>query len=436
MADSCSRKPMPDRRRYRLFRLVFFAMQLPVGIAFPYYLLHLRKEVGLSAQQLSYVTVVGGLTMVCFQQVWGYVADCLVSKKLLILMTSTMAGIAFLFAGKVTSFGAVLGTAFFFYLFSTPIQQLLIGFLFTHEGSSRRFGTLRGYASFGFVVANLGVAYVADKVTGGSLEFVFPLLAVVYSASAVLLVLIPEKPFERHDRRPGFLEVQRFFFSRPAVALFLLLTFVYQVAHSFSFVVQSFVMSDMGADKRLVALSYSAAAILEIPVFFSANYFIRRFGEVRLLMFASLVQALRWGLVWMAGTPGQIIAISLLHCITFGLFFAAGVSFINRHAGLHYKASAQTMLAFVYSGLAPVVGNLVGGQVAGNALIVGLVHRVLQGWLGLPERTALQNLYVFCALLAVVPVFIGIRLIALERQTADLHPDAGMLQEVPVEIRD
>ena len=36
---------------------------------------------------------------------------------------------------------------------------------------------------------------------------------------------------------------------------------------------------------------------------------------------------------------------------------------MNKYAGKHLKASAQTMFGFVYFGLAGMLGNIVGGQI-------------------------------------------------------------------------
>ena len=194
---------------------------------------------------------------------------------------------------------------------------------------------------------------------------------------------------------------------QPSVVLFLLMTFFYQAGHSLSYSLQALLMAGLGADNRMIAASYSLAALLEIPVFFAANRLIRRFGETRLMAVAALVQTVRWILVWAASAAGQIVLISAMHAVTFGVFFACAVSYMNTLAGRYYKASAQTLFALVYFGLASFTGNLAGGQVMHGGILASAVSNAVRAT-GLPDRGDLPNLYLFSALLAAVAFLLAL----------------------------
>jgi MFS transporter, PPP family, 3-phenylpropionic acid transporter len=398
--------------RYVLFRVLFFLVQMPIGVFFPYLFLHLRNSAGFGAREISYVMIIGGVTILLFQQLWGYLGDLVVSKRWLIAVNSMAAGAVFILVGEVRDFRAVLALMFVFYALFTPIAQLLNGFLFTHHGSEHRFGVLRGYSSLGFVFANVGVGVIADKLTGGSLQFIFWLFAVVSLAGGLLVLLFPE-PIQLPSERLRFVDVQKFFLRSREVGLFLGIVLLYSSAHSFSYALQSFLMADMGADMRLVSFSYTFGALLELPVFFFAAVpMIRRFGEVRMIMFAALVQGVRWLLVWASTDPVQVILISGLHGVTFAVFYAAAISYMNKHAGPHLKASAQAIFALVYFGFAATVGNYAGGQVASGGALGRLTRAVVVNLLHLPDRGDLHNLYVFSAVLAAAaaaacPILIG-----------------------------
>jgi PPP family 3-phenylpropionic acid transporter len=321
----------------------------------------------------------------------------------------------FWFIGNLRSLPAIIAAVFLFNSISTPILQLLHGFLFMHQDSERWFGTLRAYGSLGFVVMNLAVGIVADRFTGGQMGFIFPLYATVSLGAAAWMALLPEKVVPQ-GKRPTFFQVQKFFLGRREVAFFLVVVVFYQAAHSLSYAFQSVLMVGMGADMRLVAFSYSLAALLELPVFFAANRLITRFGEVRLIVFAAAVQAVRWLLVWGAGDPTQIILISTLHSVTFGVFYAASISYMNKHAGLHLKASAQTLFALVYFGVASMTGNLVGGQVTRGGVLEGAMTAFVTGWLHLPDRGSLGNLYILSSMVAVAACLLGLVLLRWEKR--------------------
>lgn len=389
---------MSNRRRFVIFRIVFFVMQMPVAVFMPYFFLHLREVVGLSTQQVSYVVMIMGVAILLTQQLWGYVADVHISKRRLILINSLLSSLIFLAVAPLRSLPAILLALFAFHVVNTPITQLLHGFLFMHADSDRRFGVVRAWGSLGFVTANIVIGFVADHLTGGRLGFIFPLLGLTSMSGALLLFLLPDHPAPA-GRRPTFMEVQSFFFRRPGVAAFLVVVLLYQSAHSFSYTVQSFLMRDMGADKGIVGMSYSLAAIMELPFFFAANRMIRRFGELRIIAFAAVVQAVRWMLVWNSTGPGEVVLISAMHGVTFGCFYVSAVAYMNRQAGPHYKASAQTLVALAYFGVANLLGNLLGGQVAGDGWAARAMSALVT-MTGMPDRRPLRNLYIFSAALA------------------------------------
>jgi PPP family 3-phenylpropionic acid transporter len=405
---------MSDNRRYLIFRLVFFFIQMPVAVLMPYFFLHLREVAGMTIPQISYVSMVTGVAILLTQQGWGYLADVHISKRRLIWINSLLASLVFLAIAPFRSFGAILVGFFIYQILNTPIVQLLHGFLFIHPNSHHRFGLLRAWGSLGFVVANIGIGFAADKITGGNIGFIFPLMAILSMTGASLLMLLPELP-PMTGTRPTFMQVQSFFFRRPEVAAFLGVVLLYQAAHSFSYTVQSFLMRDMGADKGIVGMSYSLAALMELPFFFAANRILRRFGELRVIAFAAVVQAIRWMLVWNATGPGEVVLISSLHGITFGCFYVSAVSYMNRHAGPQYKASAQTLVALAYFGVAQLAGNFLGGMVAGD----GWVARVVAGmvtFIGLADRGPLRNLYIFSAALALLAAVFAMLLLRHENR--------------------
>jgi MFS family permease len=402
-------KPEGKLTGSRRFRIMFFLGQMPIGIQLPYFVLFLKYSSGMRDSEISLLTALSGLAIILFQQVWGYIADVHISKKLLIGTNLLVSGFLFWSMGGMRNLISLLVVFFIFQVFSTPVIQLLHGLLFAHHGSEKWFGTLRAYASLGFVVANTAVGIIADKITNGSLNFIFPLYFASNCLAALWLVLLPERQVAT-ERRPTFVEVQRYFLRRPPVLLFLITAAIYQVGHSLSYSFQSVLMVELSADMRVVSSSYSLAALLELPIFFMASRLIDRFTEERLLAFAALVQTVRWLLVWHARTAEQIVFISTLHCITFGLFYAAAISFINRHAPLQLKASAQTLFALVYFGVASIVGNVLGGQIVSGGILEQPIMRIVRYFVPQEFASPLRNLYLFSSMVAFLSFVCAVQL--------------------------
>lgn len=399
------------------YRALFFCVYSTIGVLFPFLVLYLRSGVGLNDREIAMISSLGGITITLFQQVWGYIADVLVPKKSLLLGTTLGSGVLFLLVGSLTHSWALALAIFAFNCLFTSINQLLHGFLFSHPGSEPYFGVLRAWGSLGFVVTNVCVGVYSDRIAGGNLGFIFPLFLGITVVAALLLLPIAEHR-TLPPVRPHFWAVQKYFLRKKQVLVFLLLAFVYQSAHTPSYGMQSLLMADMGADRSTVAYSYSLAALLELPVFFAAGALIVRFGAPVLMLGCAVLQTARWALVWWCREPLEVIFVSLSHCITFGLFYAAAVTYMNNHAGLHLKASAQTLFALVFQGFAGVVGNIVGGQALSGGALSPVSRFLVTQVYGLPDRGDLPNLFIACSTVAGLSVLLAAALLFVDRRQA------------------
>ncbi len=406
----CERAVVEKMRASRRFRIVFFLGQMPIGIQLPFLILYMKYDLGLNESAISILTALSGLTIILFQQPWGYAADVLFPKKALLIFTLLVSGVLFWMLGTLKSFPLLVGTFFLFQIFSTPIIQLLQGLLFSNPGSERWFGTFRAYASLGFVVANVGVGIAADRFANGNLSFIFPLYVAANALTALWIASLPE-PRISQNRQSGFWDVQMHFLRRPVVRLFLLTSCLYQLGHSLSYSLQSVLMVELGADMRLVSSSYSLAALLELPVFFAAHKLLSGFGAERLMAFAAATQCVRWLLVWMSRSAEAILAISAVHFITFGVFYVAAISFINSHSPQHLKASGQTLFALVYFGMANLLSNLLGGQLVRGGILEEPLQKLVALFAPSELATPLRNLYLLSSLWAFLAFLLALRLV-------------------------
>lgn len=413
--------PFDVRRTRWVFRALFFTMMMSVGLMLPFFILHLKSEVGFDDRQIGMVSAISGLTVVLFHQLWGYVGDVLASKRLLVAFNCFAAALAGLWLGSTHTLPSTLAAMFVFSFFFSSQFQLLHGLVLGLEGGDVRFGGLRAWASFGYVVTNLVVGWYCGRV--GSYSVIFPVMAAVNLVAMALVLAAPEgKRFEvREDeaRRPRFLDVQAHFLRRGDVRLFLFVAFLHNAAHGLSYTLQAVLLKELGAGPGFTGAVYSFAAALEIPVFGAATLLLRRFGAVPMLVFASVVQAARWMVVWGAPNKETVFAAAAAHCVTFGVFYAASVAYINGHAGPRYRASGQTLLAMVYAGMAGVASNLLGGLAVSGGPLAPMVRGFATGWLGLPDRGDLRNMYVACAAVSTMAAIAGLMLWRMEAGTGD-----------------
>jgi PPP family 3-phenylpropionic acid transporter len=87
----------------------------------------------------------------------------------------------------------------------------------------------------------------------------------------------------------------------------------------------------------------------------------RRVRPRTLLSVAFLASALRWVGMALAVHAGTIVALTLLHGLTFGLFYVAAVDAFSRRVPPAHRASGQALFVAVTFGLGGLVGYLGAG---------------------------------------------------------------------------
>ena len=75
-----------------------------------------------------------------------------------------------------------------------------------------------------------------------------------------------------------------------------------------------------------------------------------------LLVLAFASSALRWAGLSLATSRGVIAALSLLHGLSFGVFYVASIAFVVRRVPPHLRASGQGLFAAITFGLGGLVG--------------------------------------------------------------------------------
>ena len=355
--------------RLTIFRLAFACLYSSVGVFYPYYALYF-KSTGITYSQIGILIATAGVVTLLISQFWGYIADMVISKRAVLAIGTV--GCTLFFLGF--NFGYLFWHFFILMLFqrifASPRAHVINSLLLHHPGGREHFALIRSYGSLGFIIMNFLTGHLA---AGLGLRVIFPLYLAVSLLFLITIRHIPEQKYQRDEDVPhGFWHVQKELLKNPCIVGLLLVVFFHQSAHSSATVFLTFVIQEKGGNESVIGLFYSFAAVLEVPMFFILDRLIRAVGEVRLILVAILAQILRWLLVLFADSLLDFIIVQSLHCITFGVFYLAAASYINRQAPERLKASAQTLLGVVYFGFSVIVSQLLGGRIADIAGLKGL----------------------------------------------------------------
>jgi PPP family 3-phenylpropionic acid transporter len=116
-------------------------------------------------------------------------------------------------------------------------------------------------------------------------------------------------------------------------------------------------MTENGAPAALVGYGLSLQGICELPLFYFSAAIIRRFGMKTTLLITIFVTTARMLLYTLVKNPQAALAIELLHGVSWSLFWAVCVEFVNSLVPEDKRVTGQSLLYAAYYGAGTIAGT-------------------------------------------------------------------------------
>ncbi len=269
-----------------------------------------------------------------------------------------------------------------FYRWLVPLSDALItSRLGSHQ---ERYGIIRVAGSAGFVLMTLTMQKFCRAeevtVTGMILWMTVPALLFTLSVAAFLVYcrlkssLNPEQSENKHgperkieedevnsnSRKSFFQLLKSFGFPFWVMMTVIFFEFFGMVpANNF---LSMYVSQELKIDSA--GLLWAISSSCEIPFMFFSGYLIKRFGEKPLILICTVFVTVRNLLYAFIPTFTGAILGQVTHCLTYGLFFPAGIMFCTKAARSDSKKIMVAMTVYnSLSGLAAVAGASSGGVI-------------------------------------------------------------------------
>jgi len=175
----------------------------------------------------------------------------------------------------------------------------------------------------------------------------------------------------------------RFVLTVSAALILIASTFLCWIANNAAITFMGVILKSMGANDRLIAFAVVIGAVIEIPFMAFSGRLIQRFGPVRLLWFALLLQVVRFFLLSRMKAPEWAIAINTLNGPGFVLFWNSALNLVSRLAPPSLTATAQGLFASSIS-LAGIISSVISGvsfdQLGPSGLFLVMAAFCLAAW--------------------------------------------------------
>lgn len=347
--------------RLRWFYFLYYA---GVGTFLSYFAPYLRG-LGFSGEQIGWVTFAQQSVGAPSALVWGSVADRLGARpRALALCTAGMflalSGLPFARTPAQVGLLLVLSA-----LFSGAVVPLVDST--TVEAVKRERGhsyaRTRLWGSIGFVVTAQGLGLLlaarGDRPADSAMPFAYLGCIAAFTAVAQGFPRLAQP--DEGTARPHWRDAAALL-RNPRLLLLLGICAIHWAACAPYHLMFGVLVRDHGLSSGVTGAGLSLGVLAEVGALLCFPALLRRFSVRALFAIAFAGSALRWALVAVAHHAVALIALQMLHALSFGLWWGCAVEAMQHVVPVRLRASGQA----IFSAVVFACGNAVGYALSGK----------------------------------------------------------------------
>jgi MFS transporter, PPP family, 3-phenylpropionic acid transporter len=218
------------------------------------------------------------------------------------------------------------------------------------------FGVLRAYGSLG---------YAGAAIVSGSLWSIIGYRWMPVVSMALFLIAagvgsaLPEGEAERRPSRGS----RGALLGDPQFRAILLGSGLIGGAIVATFIFGGLFMEELGGGPFWIGLMFGLEALFEVPMMQFAGFFLQRFGELPVFLFAGILALCALLGHVGASSPLGLVCAAIVGGMSFGLLFVSGIKMVDRRVPLELSSTAQGLLNASLFGVASLVASAGGGIV-------------------------------------------------------------------------
>lgn len=311
---------------------------------------------GLTGQQIGWVLAVGSTVSILAKPLWGYLSDKYQTVRNILILCAIGLIISSSIFFRMTTLPLILGFAFVFYFFTTPIGSLADSLAHRRaEALGVSFGSIRTWGSIGFALCSLLVGQLMDFI---GIQYL--ILPYVFMGSLLLIcsfrlvdVHVETKPVQLRDVKKIIQNRQLF--------LFLILLLFVMITHRLNDSYIGLFIGQLGGPDSMVGWAWFIGVSSEAIVFATAGFWFKKYHPLVYMIAASLAFALRWFLYAWVDLPILIVVFQFMHGVSFGVFYSAAFQYVGRLIPKELQSTGHLVFATVFFGISGIIASLGGG---------------------------------------------------------------------------
>jgi nucleoside transporter len=350
---------------------MLFLQHAVLGAWVPLLQLHLQ-DLNFTGTQIGSLYATLAIASIIAPWLGGQLADRVMPAQWVMFISHGCGAVLLWRIAASTSYQTILILMFLNAMVHMPTLALSNLIVFRHlVDRDREFGRVRlwGTASWVVVALALGVwlgrptwlPAARHAETADSLR----LAALVSAILAVYCLGLPTTAPPGAGRRSGLAALGALRLLRDrSCAVLLLVSFLLALGMPFAYPFGSLFISSRGVPDAAVAPLMSIGQVGEILAFLVLAFALRHLGFKATFLVGVAAWALRFG-IWALGGPWPALVFAIsLNGLCYAFVLGLGQMFVDRHAALDSRASAQSLHQVITFGVGMWLGNLIGGAAA------------------------------------------------------------------------
>ena len=322
--------------RYASFYGGFF---LTAGILLPFWPLWLENR-GLGPVQIGILLALGPWVRVLTNPLAAQLADRSGRPKNILVILAGLSVLAFAGFIPAQGFWWILAITLFAAICFPAMMPLgesqVMGAVLRHKLD---YGRIRLWGSITFIVGTLGAGRL---LTGRDPDLILPLVLAALAATFLATLSFPRQPSETgKGERGGIAALLR----QPQFVLFVATASLLQASHAVYNGFSTLHWRAAGISETVIGGLWAEGVVAEIALFSVSGFFVARLGPIGLLAVAGLFGVVRWTVLAQTSDMTALLAVQVLHAITFGAVHLGAMHFVARNAPPGLSATAQGIYA-------------------------------------------------------------------------------------------
>jgi len=330
-----------------------------VGVSAPYLPPYL-KGLGFSGRQISAVLSVPPLLALAVPLAWAWIADHTKQHARILRIVCTGACLGFLPLLFARRFAVILPAYFGYAIFYIGIGGLTDSLAIARMQAGGDYGRMRVWGSAGCMVAALTTGLL---LTWRAADHPADPLVPVLIFAALLAAALASRRLQgagESGARPHLRDL-RLLFANHRFRLLLLAAPLHWACCAPYNAFFGILLRDHHLPPAVLGVSFCVGVAGEMLIFVRFSRLRARLDLDTMLAIAFGASALRWLAISQAHSIAALMLLQLVHCMTYGLFWAAGVAVVGESAPPHLRATGQAFFVISVVGVGNIIGNFGAG---------------------------------------------------------------------------